>query len=242
MVSGFCENSLTKVFTKCFKCVIIESRLNKEAITSVEIREVTQYSEKAPFTGYGVWVVFEMKYHKVNLLHPITFTEMYLSQYEFVKACGNSLWPFNSTGKAFSLDRFLSSFKERIRFFIDNNRTFPAELCAKVLSEMQEISMEEARSFINSLALESGEELRTSNYYSLDKKDREFILREDANCSSIRGRPLAIIEALRGHGPATMEQITELVDGRLKTKCKLSRAVTYFVNKMTSQGILEIVA
>lgn len=207
----------------------------------MEIREVTTYSENSPFTGYGIWIIFEKKYHKAILLHPVLLTELQLNEYEFVESCGNCLWPFNNSGKGFSIDRFISNFKERIKFFIDNERSIPAELCAKVISEIDEISMEKARECINLLALKSGEELKTG-VYSLDKKEREFSLRDDANYSKVRGRPLAIIEALRDYGPATMEQITELVDGKLRTKCKLSRAVTYFVNKLTSQGILEIVA
>jgi len=204
----------------------------------VEIREVTTYNPNAPFDGYGVWVVFEQRYHKVCLLHPVTLSKLNLEEYEYVRASGNSLWPFNNTNTSFNVERFLKNFKERIKFFIDNEKSIPAELCATVISELQDISMEGARRIINELGLESEEEV----IYSLDKKDRKFNLRENANYEKVRGRPLAIIEALREHGPASMKKITELVDGKLKTRCKLSRAVTYFVNKLTSQGILEIVA
>lgn len=206
----------------------------------MEIREITTYSENAPFTGYGVCIVFEMRYRQVRLLHPSTLGEMLLQEYEFVEACGNQLWPFNNSGISFSVERFKRSFKERVKFSIENKRSIPFVSVCQVISELDEISVQEAEDYVNSLAIEAEEEVKRG-VYSLDKHDRRFILRKDADYSRIVGRPLAIIQALQNSPPATMSEIKDLVDGKLKTKCKLSRAVTYFVNKLTSQGILEIV-
>ncbi len=205
----------------------------------MEIREVTTYNEKAPFTGYGIWIVFELKYRKAHLLHPIHLTELMLSEYEYVRSSGNCLWPFNSTGNSFNFERWKQSFKDRIAFFIEHKRSFPLQLVAKVISEIDNITVEEAIRYIGSL---SQSEAGKPAPMLFTKANIEYALRKDADVSEMRGRPLAIVNAFKENGPASIYQITHLVKGKLKTKSDLSRVVTYFVHKLASQGILEIVA
>lgn len=204
----------------------------------MEIREVTTYNEKAPFTGYGIWVIFEMKYRKAHLLHPVHLTELMLSEYEYVQSSGNCLWPFNNTGNSFNFERWKQNFKDRVAFFIQHKRSFPVQLVAKVISEIDGITVEEAVKYIGSLTqLESGKATPTL----FTKANIEYVLRKDADISLMRGRPLAVVNAFQENGPASIYQITHLVKGKLKTKSDLSRVVTYFVHKLTAQGILEIV-
>jgi len=205
----------------------------------MEIREVTQYNEKAPFTGYGIWVVFELKYRKAHLLHPIHLTELMLSEYEYVRASGNCLWPINNTGTSFNFERWKKSFKDRVLFFIEHNRSFPVQLVAKTIAELDEISLEEAIRFLGSLTQSEAGKPKPKLF---TKANMEYALREDVDISNMRGRPLAIVTAFKENGPASIYQITHLVKGKLKTKSDLSRVVTYFVHKLTAQGILEIVA
>lgn len=205
----------------------------------MEIREITTYHEKAPFTGYGIWIVFEMKYRKAHLIHPIHLTELILSEYEYVRSSGNSLWPFNNACNSFNFDRFKAEFKKRVETFIRTGKSFPVQTVTKIISEMDNISIEEATRFIGSF---------TSSEYNkpvstlFNKANREYALSKDADLSKFRGRPLAVLTAFKENGPASIYQITHLVNGRLKTKSDLGRVVTYFVHKLTSQGVLEIVA
>lgn len=209
----------------------------------MEIREVTQYNEKAPFTGYGLWIVFELKHRKAQLIHPIYFTELILSEYEYVKSSGGCLWPNNNTKTSFNIDKFKRDLKSRIRFMLENKRPFPVQVVAKIIAELDSISEREALDLIKSMNNSVSAELGIPTSITLDKANLEFRLRKDADTSSIKGRPLAIVEVLKETGEsASMYRINHLVNGRLKTKCKLSRAVTYFVNKLVAQGILEIVA
>lgn len=204
----------------------------------MEIREVTSYSDKTPFTGYGVWMVFELKYRKVLLLHPVYLTEVILREYEYVSSVGKCIWPFNETSGSFNLERFTNNFKERIKLAIVSKKSFPIQTAAKALAELQETTQEEALAYIVSLNVSTtGKPVSVT----LDKVSKTFTLSKEANIENIRGRPLAIVEALKENGPANIYQIVHLVDGKLKTKCDLRRAVVYFVNKLASQGILEII-
>jgi len=207
----------------------------------MEIREITTYHEKAPFTGYGVWFVFETKYRKAHLVHPVTLTELMLNEYEFVRAVGKCLWPNNNTGTSFHKDKFVRDFKTRLEFMIQNRKPFPIQAVAKIISELDEISEEEAHEFIKALDQKSWD-MCIPTTLRLDKTSREYALKKDADLSAVRGRPLAIVEAFKESGPASIYKITELVTGKLKTKSKTGRVVTYFVHKLASQGILEIVA
>ena len=200
----------------------------------MELREITQYHEKAPFSGYGMWIVFEMRYRKAHLLHPIHLTELSLSEYEYVKASGGSLWPNNTTKTSFSFDKWRESFKDRVKFFVEHKRPFPYALVAKVISEIDEISIEKAAAWIASL--DTG-----STTKSFSKQSVEYVLRKGTDISSVKGRPSAIVTALSENGPASIDRITSLVEGKLKTKSRTGRVVTYFVHKLTAQGILEIV-
>lgn len=205
----------------------------------MDIREFTTYSEKSPFTGYGVWIVLEEKGRKAHLLHPVHLCELIVSEYEFVSSSGSTLWPYNKTGTTFNASRFVESFKSRIAFFLENGRSFPIQAVAKALAEFEEITLEEAMLFIGNASVnEYGESIsRISN-----KANREYALKEGVDITMFNGRPYALLSAFKEHGPASIYQITSLVDGKLKTKSDLSRVVTYFVNKLASQGILEIVA
>lgn len=205
----------------------------------MEIREVTQYNRDAPFTGYGVWIIFELKYRKAQLIHPVHLTELILSEYELVRSSGNSLWPTNKTGSSFNFEKFKQDFKDRVKFFIEHKRSFPLQTVARVIAELEDISTEEAIRIIGGMT-ESEAGKPTPMLFS--KANRQYALREDVDLSKIRGRPLAVVNAFKENGPASIYQITHLVKGRLKTKSDLSRVVTYFVHKLTSQGILEIVA
>lgn len=205
----------------------------------MEIREITQYSDKSPFNGYGVWIVFEQKYRKAYLLHPIHLTELMLSEYEFVRASGNSLWPVNQTGSSFNRDRFVDAFKKRVIFFVEQQRSFPIQAVAKVIAELDEIEVTEAIKWIASHSESVGNKPVRLFF---DKGNQEYALVKGVDYSKIGGRPRVIIEALKDIGPASIYQIIHLVEGKLKTKNKLSRVVTYFVHKLTTQGILEIVA
>jgi hypothetical protein len=207
----------------------------------MEIREVTTYNEKAPFTGYGLWIVFELKYRKILIVHPVTLTEIVLSEYEYVKSCGDSLWPINTSKTSFKFDKFARDFKERIRYRITKGKSFPIQTVAKVIAELDNITVEEASRYLTSLSHQSYD-LGNVETLDIDDENREYRLRKGVDYSHITGRPLAIIEAFRENGPSSKYKITELVTGKVKTKMKISRVVTYFVNKLASQGILEIVA
>jgi hypothetical protein len=208
----------------------------------MEIREVTTYNEKLPFSGYGIWVVFEMKYHKAHLVHPIHFSELILREYEYMKSVGGCLWPNNNTKTFFNKDRFTASIKDRVKFFMDNDRTFPVQLVARILAELEETTEKAQLEWIDSLNKQVSAEKGKPTLTLLDKASISYRLSETANLENVRGRPLAIVEALKtSPEPASIYQITHLVDGKLKTKSDLSRVVTYFVHKLASQGILEIV-
>jgi hypothetical protein len=203
----------------------------------MEIREITTYNEKAPFSGYGIWIVWEMKYRKAHLLHPVHLTELILSEYEYVKSSGNMLYPFNQTKTSFNLERFKKSFKERVQFFVEHHRTFPVQLVSKVIAELDSTSEEEAIKIIGDFSSD-GEGHTTALF---DKANRTYCLSKDADISTFRGRQRVILNAFEENGPSSIYQITNLVDGRLKTKSKISRVVTYFVHRLTYQGILNIV-
>ena len=207
----------------------------------MEVREVTQYDERAPFTGYGVWIVFEQKNRRALLLHPVTLTELSLTEYQFVQGVGKSLWPINTSKSSFNSDRFIYNFKERIRAFLINIRTFPVNLAAQVISEFERISVEEAMKVISSLGASVDEELPATAI--LDKTNRAYRVAKNVRLSDFVGRTLAVLEVVKESGPVNTYQIASLAEGRLKTKCQggVSRAVTYIVNKLASQGILEIV-
>lgn len=198
------------------------------------------YHDKAPFTGYGVWICFEMKFRKVQMIHPSTFTEIMLSEYEYVKSSGKSLWPVNNSGTIFNLDRFVARFKERIDARIRTGKSFPVQTVAKILAEFDDTTVEQATRYLKSLTQASFDD-GNHKTLDLDKNNREYALRKDADISGITGRPLAIVEAFRDNGPSSIYRITELVTGRVKTKMKVSRVVTYFVHQLTIRGVLEIV-
>jgi len=207
----------------------------------MEIREVTTYNEKAPFTGFGVWICFETKYRKALLIHPVLLTELVLTEYEFVKSAGDRLWPLNETKTSFNFERFRQSFKDRINLFIRTNKPFPLNTVARVISELDEISEEEAYRFIKSLDQSAWDDcIETS--LRLDKTNREYALKKDVDIQHIKGRPRTIVEIFKEVGPSSIYKITELATGRLKTKCKISRTVTYFVHRLAAEGVLEIVA
>lgn len=206
----------------------------------MEIREVTTYNPDAPFKGYGIWILFEYKYRKVQLLHPVFLTELILSEYEYVKSSGNSLWPINTSGieNSFHWERFKAKFKERVKHFAENQKSFPVQLVAKVIAEMDGVTEKEAvrwiGSFTESVAGKPAPLL-------FNKANREYALNKDVKLSEYRGRILTILTIFNETGPASIYQITHLAQGRLKTKSDVGRVVTYFVNKLASQGILEIV-
>lgn len=205
----------------------------------MEIREVTTYNKNAPFSGYGIWIVFEMRYRQAQLLHPIRLTELILTEYDFIRSSGNSLWPENKTGNSFDFERFRRSFKERVELFIRNKRTFPVQLVTNVIAELDKCSNQEAMRFLAShTQQEYGKPVSTL----FNKANREYNLAENVDLSEYRGRQLVILNAFKENGQASIYQITHLVTGKLKTKSDVSRVVTYFVHKFASQGILEIVA
>lgn len=205
----------------------------------MEIREVTTYNKSSPFSGYGIWIVFEMKYRKTQLLHPIHLTEMILTEYEYVQSVGNSLWPNDETGGMFNFERFRERFKARVEFFVKNQKTFPVQIVTKVLAEMDSISEKEAVRFIASFtSQEYGKPV--SSLFS--KTNREYAIAENVDLSNYRGRQLVILSAFKEHGQSSIYQITHYVTGKLKTKSDVSRVVTYFIHKFASQGILEIAA
>lgn len=217
----------------------INRLIDTERITEVEIREFTTYHEKSPITGYGVWIVLDEKDRKAHLLHPITLTELIVSEYDFARNSGKSIWPMNSTGVTFSASRFMDSFKKRIAFFLENNRPFPVNTVARALADMEEITIEEAMQFIGSLSVnEYGESISRLS----DKANREYALKANVDITTFNGRQLALLRDFKEHGPASIYQLTSRVKGKLETKSDLGRVVTYFVNKLTSQGILEIIA
>ncbi len=201
----------------------------------MEIREITQYDERLPFIGYGIWVIFEMRHRKVHAIHPIRFCEIILSEYDFVKSAGKSLWPNNTTKSSFDFERWRNTFKERVKFFVEHRRPFPISTIARIISEIDEITVEEATRWIVSLNTDSAPR-------ALSKESIEYQLRKGVDISSVRGIPISIVNALNENGAASINRITTLVEDKLKTKSGLGRVVTYFVHKLTAQGILEIVA
>lgn len=205
----------------------------------MDIREFTTYSENSPITGYGVWIVLDQGNNRTQLLHPFLLTELVVTEYEFKTGSGETLWPKNSSGVPFNASKFLQTFKNKIAFFLENGRPFNIHLVAKALSFFEETTIEEAMSFIGTLSKESEPGESTSRLSN--KAQRVYRIREEADLLKIKApRQKAIIEALKS-GPASIYQIISLVDGKLKSKSDLNRVVTYFVGKLTSQGILEIV-
>lgn len=205
----------------------------------MDIREFTTYNEKSPCTGYGVWIVLEEKDRKAQLLHPIFLTELIVSEYDYARGSGGSVWPINTTTCSFDCERFIKSFKNRIAFFLENGRSFPVQSVAKALAQLTGITHDEAMSFIGKASVnEYGESIsKVSN-----KASREYAVRKDVDVKKFTGRPEVILSALKENGPASIYQITSMVDGKLKTKSDLNRVVTYFVNKLASEGVLEILA
>ncbi len=204
----------------------------------MDIREFTTYSESSPVCGYGIWIVIE-EGKRIHLLHPIHLAELIITEYEFKSGSGNTLWPINSTGCVFNSSRFISSFKERIAFFVENGRSFPIQTVAKAIAEFEEIPFDKAMSYIGSLSVdEFGESISRIS----DKANRVYRVNDSVDINSYRGRAFALLSAFKANGPASIYQITPLVDGKLKTKTDLSRVVTYFVNKLASEGVLQIVA
>lgn len=207
----------------------------------MEIREITIEHPHAPFDGFGVWFVFEMRYRKAQLLHPVTFTELILAEYEFVRSRGKSLWPVNTSGTTFDLGKFIKRLEERIESCVKSRRSFPIQLVAKALAELKDISHEDALFQIGEIGKTSNVMWDDNPEILLNKGSREYRINPDADISGIQGRPLTILQILQENGSASIYQLTHLATGRLKTVSGVSRVVTYFVNKMTSQGILEIV-
>ena|ERR1035437_5812318 len=207
----------------------------------MDIREFTTYSEKSPVTGYGVWIVLEEKGHRALLLHPLHLCELAVSEYEFVTCSGDTLWPNNATGTIFHAERFVESFKKRISFFLENERAFPVQTVARALALFEDITVQEALKFIGSVSVnEFGESISPIS----NKANREYVLRDGIDPRNFPGRASTILLLVKEHGPASILQITSLADGKLKVtdQCPLNRTVTYFVNKLTSEGILQIVA
>jgi hypothetical protein len=206
----------------------------------MEIREVTVYNKKkAPFSGYGIWLVFEMKYRQAQLLHPVHLTELILGEYDFVRSSGNCLWPVNNTGNSFDFERFRKSFKERVELFVKNKKYFPVQLVANAIAELDECSYKEALTF---LASHSSKEYNKPVSTLFNKANREYNLAENVDLLQYKGRQLVILNAFKENGQASIYQITHLVTGKLKTKSDVGRVVTYFIHKFASQGVLEIVA
>jgi hypothetical protein len=206
----------------------------------MEIREVTQYNEKVPFTGYGLWIIFELRYRKAHLIHPIHLTELMLSEYELVRASGNQLWPINTTGSSFNFDRWKKEFKSRVEFFVKHQRSFPVQTVARVIAELDGIEVREAIAWIGSFT--EGSVGAKPAPMIFNKANREYGFRKDADISKLRGRPLEVVNIIKENGPASIYQITHLAKGKVDTISDLGRVVTYFVHKLTAQGILEVVA
>jgi len=210
----------------------------------VEIIEFTTYSEKSPFTGFGVWILLEKNDGKAHLLHPIHLCELTVREFEFCTSVGNSIWPVNSTGTNFSASKFIESFKNRIAFFLEIERAFPIQTVAKALAFFEDISVESALDYIKSSLNESDEYLKKDGSErkarAVNKSTREFRLSDDPGIKKLSPREKVILEALKENGPASIYSITSLVDKTLKTKSDKARVVTYFVNKMLSEGVLEI--
>lgn len=206
----------------------------------LEIREVTTYNDNAPFCGYGIWIVLAEENRRAHLIHPIYLTEMYLREYEYIKSVGGCLYPNNTTHSPFNKERFITRFKERISVMLQSKKPFPVNTVARVLSELEDISIEKALASIGqgTVDKETGEIISGLSV----KANREYALKEGVNPDNFKGRQRALLCAFKEHGSASIYQITSLVEGKLKTKSSLGRVVTYFVNKLASQGILEIVA
>jgi hypothetical protein len=205
----------------------------------MEIREITTYHKDAPFTGYGIWVTFEMNNKKAHLLHPVHFTDLILTEYEYVRASGKVLWPVNNTGLPFNLDKWRKHFKERIKFFVDNGRGFPIQLVAKTLAEIEGKTLDEALKYIG--VISKSDERKTIPIV-FQKANIEYALVNGVDLTGIRGRPLTIVKAFQETGPASVYKVINQLNGRLKTKSDTNRVVTYFVHKLAAQGILEILA
>lgn len=207
----------------------------------MDIREFTTYNENSPITGYGVWIVLEESGHKAQLFHPVHLKELTVTEYEFVTGSGQTIWPMNGTGVSFNAAKFMDSLKRRVAFFIENERAFPIQTVAKVIAEFEEISLDEAMAQIKGFSY-STQHKEIINPL-IDKINRVYRIRKDCSIiHKIEPRAVSIVNALKENGPATIYQITSLVDGKLTTKSDLRRVVTYFVNKLTSQGVLEIMA
>lgn len=205
----------------------------------MEIREITQYNSDAPFTGYGVWIVLEFRDRKAHLIHPVHLTELMLTEFDFKKSCGGTLWPINTTGSSFNSGRFLRDFKERIKMYIERKRSFPVQLAARIIAEMDEIELSESLTLIGSMTQsEAGKAVPIV----FSKANRAYALGENVDLLKYTGRVRVILEAFKEVDSASIYQISHQVKGKLKTKSELGRVVTYLVHKLAAEGILQIIA
>jgi hypothetical protein len=203
----------------------------------MEIREFTQYNERLPFTGFGVWISLGSIDRKVHLLHPIHLVEYFATEYEMAKWGGSILWPFNNSGSHINFEAFVERFEKRIKIFLESGRSFPIDSVARALADLKEISLDEAFKFIGDNSLnKNGESF--SNYVSNKTVDR-YNIRKGANTFKLEGRALTIIEALKENGPMSIQQLNTYLEGRMKTINPINRAVTYYVNKFARMGILD---
>ena len=206
----------------------------------IEVREITTYNEDSKINGYGIWVVVEQINRRTHIIHPVSMSELYMTEYEYAKAVGKCLWPYNNTPYSFNKERFVDNFKNRIETLLKINKSFPVNTVVKVLCELDNMTALKAMQFIgvNSIDAETGESINKLS----NKTNRIYDLKEGVDIRQFTGRQYALLKTFQEHGSASIYQITSLVEGKLKTKSSLSRVVTYFVNKLASQGILEIVA
>jgi hypothetical protein len=205
----------------------------------MNIQEFTTYHESSPVLGYGVWIVIGRENGSVHLLHPVALSELHVSEYEFRQNSGATLWPVNNSGIKFNASRFSEAFKHRILFFLENERSFPIQTAAKALAEFEEISLKEALDFIGKNSLDEDGNFKNR---VVDKANREFKLTDKFKVLMVYGRKRVILQAFLDHGPASIQTIISLVDGKLVTKSDQVRVVTYLINNMAAQGILEIVS
>ena len=177
---------------------------------------------------------------KAHLFHPVHLTDFYLSEYEFRVSSGDELWPNNMSKGPFNREYWVKRFRDRIMSLAQRGKPFPVQTVAAILATVDDISVEEALHFIGAASVDENG-ISTSSQLST-KATREYAIREDVDPTEFRGRQRALLCAFKEHGSASIHKITALVEGKLKTESDLGRVVTYFVNKLAREGILEITA
>lgn len=224
----------------------------REITKTVEIRKIRIDRDKAPFSGQGICVVLKIHEHSVELLYPFTFEEFWMPRYDrwkdgklqesgYESSSGerDQYWPTNTTDskvEKFYVEKMVALIYRRVREQSELHRTISnIRTIVKVLSELSGSPLAEVELRVRELIRTSTPEGVSSRGSAATTKaalklTRRF--RVKSKLPKFTGRRGTIIEVMRELGDASMLQIIEASRDRVKTKVKLERVVTFFVNDL----------